>query len=208
MHIYFQNIRYFMVWGMPILRTTLNIFAKCFMGYIYSRGYVYSRVYSIEKRPKTYKFQINPKYDIDRKEFGKQPSQVGFRWFRPYPKSPLPYRESNFPPPYTYVPSVLLKLNQNDVPQPNARSFSPFQLFPFLAAVSEVHQRHTLENPVKFLQKGPFCNNSKAFWDFSSFFSIPIVSVSCCGVKSTLASHTAVHWTIPPNSFKKGLEPL
>ena len=44
MQIVFQNIRYFMVWGMPILRATLNIFAKCSRGYIYSRGYVYSRV--------------------------------------------------------------------------------------------------------------------------------------------------------------------
>jgi hypothetical protein len=41
---FFQNIRYFMVWGMPILRATLNIFAKCSMGYVYSRGYIYSRV--------------------------------------------------------------------------------------------------------------------------------------------------------------------
>ena len=34
----FQNIHYLMVWEMPILRATFNIFAKC------SRGYVYSRV--------------------------------------------------------------------------------------------------------------------------------------------------------------------
>ena len=33
MHIFFQNICYLMVWEMPILRATLNIFAKCFMGY-------------------------------------------------------------------------------------------------------------------------------------------------------------------------------
>ena len=44
MHIFFQNICYFMVWGMPILRATLNIFAKSSRGYVYSGGYVYSRV--------------------------------------------------------------------------------------------------------------------------------------------------------------------
>jgi hypothetical protein len=44
MHIFFFNIRYLMVLGMPILRATLKIFAKCSMGYVYSRDYVYSRV--------------------------------------------------------------------------------------------------------------------------------------------------------------------
>ena len=44
MHIFFQNIRYSMVWGMPIWRATLNIFAKSSVGYVYSRGFVYSRV--------------------------------------------------------------------------------------------------------------------------------------------------------------------
>ena len=28
-----------MVWGMPILRATLNIFARCSRGYVYSGGY-------------------------------------------------------------------------------------------------------------------------------------------------------------------------
>jgi len=43
MHIFFQNIRYLMELGMPILRATLNIFAK------YSRGYVYSRATFIQE---------------------------------------------------------------------------------------------------------------------------------------------------------------
>ena len=43
MHILFQNICYFMVWGMPILRAMLNIFAKCSRGYVFFRGYIYSR---------------------------------------------------------------------------------------------------------------------------------------------------------------------
>ena len=47
MHIFFQNIHYLMVWGMPILRAMLNIFAKC------SRGYVYSRVQSTDSGVKT-----------------------------------------------------------------------------------------------------------------------------------------------------------
>ena len=33
MHILFQNIFCLMVWGMPILRATLNVFAKCSRGY-------------------------------------------------------------------------------------------------------------------------------------------------------------------------------
>ena len=37
MHIFFQNIWYFMLWGMPILRATLNIFSKSSRGYVYSR---------------------------------------------------------------------------------------------------------------------------------------------------------------------------
>ena len=44
MRIIFQNILYLMVWGMPILRAMLNVFAKCSRGHVYSRGYVYSRV--------------------------------------------------------------------------------------------------------------------------------------------------------------------
>ena len=43
---FFQNVRYLMVLGMPILRATLNIFAKCSRSYVYSRGYVYSKVWS------------------------------------------------------------------------------------------------------------------------------------------------------------------
>ena len=39
MYIFFQNILCLMVWGMPISRATLNIFAKCSVGYVYSRGY-------------------------------------------------------------------------------------------------------------------------------------------------------------------------
>jgi hypothetical protein len=33
-----------MVWGMPILEATIDIFDKCSRGYVYSKGYVYSRV--------------------------------------------------------------------------------------------------------------------------------------------------------------------
>ena len=33
MHIFSQNISYLMVWGMPILRTTLTFCAKCSRGY-------------------------------------------------------------------------------------------------------------------------------------------------------------------------------
>ena len=40
----FKNIRYLMLWRMPILRAMLNVFAKCSRDYVYSRGYVYSRV--------------------------------------------------------------------------------------------------------------------------------------------------------------------
>ena len=44
MHIIFQNIRFLLVWGMPILEAMLNIIAKFSRGYVYSRGYIYSRV--------------------------------------------------------------------------------------------------------------------------------------------------------------------
>ena len=40
MNIFFSNIHYLMLWMMPILRTTLNIFAKCSRGYVYSRGFI------------------------------------------------------------------------------------------------------------------------------------------------------------------------
>ena len=43
-HIFFETVCYFMVWRMPFLSAMLNIFAKCSMGHICSRGYVYSRV--------------------------------------------------------------------------------------------------------------------------------------------------------------------
>ena len=39
MHIFFQNIRYLMLWGMPILRAMLNVLAKCSRGYVCFRGY-------------------------------------------------------------------------------------------------------------------------------------------------------------------------
>ena len=42
---FFQNIICLMLWGIPILRATLNVFAKCSRGCLYFRGYVYSRVY-------------------------------------------------------------------------------------------------------------------------------------------------------------------
>ena len=42
---FFQDILCLMIWGMPILRATLNVFAKCSRSYVYSRGYFYSRVY-------------------------------------------------------------------------------------------------------------------------------------------------------------------
>ena len=38
MHFFFQNILHLMVWGMPILRATLNVFARCSRGFVYSRG--------------------------------------------------------------------------------------------------------------------------------------------------------------------------
>ena len=37
---FFSNIHYLMLGMMPILRTTLNIFAKCSRGYVYSRGFI------------------------------------------------------------------------------------------------------------------------------------------------------------------------
>jgi hypothetical protein len=40
MNIFISNIHYLMLWMMPILRTTLNIFAKCSRGYVYSRGFI------------------------------------------------------------------------------------------------------------------------------------------------------------------------
>ena len=89
--------------------------------------------------------------------------------FCPYLKIVLYLSRKQFSSPYTYVPLVLLKLNQNDVPQANARSFFPFQLFPFLAAVSEVHQRHTLDQYAKLLQKGPLLKSFESGLGFSSF---------------------------------------
>ena len=59
MHFFFQNIRYLMLWGMPLLMATLNVFAKCSRGYIYSLGYFYFRVQSTtlqKKKPACIRF--------------------------------------------------------------------------------------------------------------------------------------------------------